>query len=172
MLCVSIYFTNMFRAPIQDPWTSCCETVNAPGALGILSWIMCPLLLLLADGAALRSIASSKKNFQWKTTSLPIETIRQEDNVNCCQLNFHWNWFHRLFFETFSREEWRERQVLCQAVDVFRKTIVIGSSVFFQFLWPLLGKIAIWQKILHLFPHNMFRGLASCSRGGFDKTTN
>ena len=26
------------------------------------------------------------------------------------------------------------------------------------------------KSILHLFPHNMFRRLASCSRGGFDKT--
>ena len=33
--------------------------------------------------------------------------------------------------------------------------------MFFQFLWTLLGKMAIWPKILHLFPHNMFR------RGGF-----
>ena len=49
---------------------------------------------------------------------------------------------------------------------------MLNSSVFFQFLWPLLGKIAIWQNILHLFPHNMFRGLASCSRGGFEMTDN
>ena len=25
--------------------------------------------------------------------------------------------------------------------------------MFFQFLWTLLGKMAIWPKILHLFPH-------------------
>ena len=44
-------------------------------------------------------------------------------------------------------------------------------SVFFQFLWPLLGKIAILQKILHLlFSHDMFRQLVSCSRGGLFKT--
>ena len=46
-----------------------------------------------------------------------------------------------------------------------------NPSVFFQFLWPLLGKIAILQKILHLlFSHDMFRQLVSCSRGGLFKT--
>ena len=32
--------------------------------------------------------------------------------------------------------------------------------------------MAILQKILHLFPHNMFRVLASCSRGGLRMTDN
>ena len=98
------------------------------GPLGILSWIICPLLVL-ADGAALRSIASSKKNFQWKTTSLPIETISQKDISNCRQLIFHWNWFLFSRHSFLSREEWREGQVLCQSVDVFRKTIVVHPVI-------------------------------------------
>ena len=50
------------------------------------------------------------------------------------------------------------------------KTLLKLPSVFFYFRWPFLGKIIIWQKILHLFfSHNMFRGLASCSRAGFEK---
>ena len=41
--------------------------------------------------------------------------------------------------------------------------------LFVQFPWPLLAIIEILTKDLHLFsPHNMFRRLAPCSRGGFE----
>ena len=43
--------------------------------------------------------------------------------------------------------------------------VILETSVLFQFLWRLLGKMAIWQKILHLFPRNMFRRRAPCSCG-------
>ena len=45
----------------------------------------------------------------------------------------------------------------------------IHSMLFVQFPWPLLAIIEILTKDLHLFsPHNMFRRLAPCSRGGFE----
>ena len=45
----------------------------------------------------------------------------------------------------------------------------VDSMLFVQFPWPLLAIIEILTKDLHLFsPHNMFRRLAPCSRGGFE----
>ena len=54
--------------------------------------------------------------------------------------------------------------------DIFSTAgALVNSMLFVQFPWPLLAIIEILTKDLHLFsPHNMFRRLAPCSRGGFE----
>ena len=80
--------------------------------------------------------------------------------VFCLQLP-HWIWFSfisvKQLFVEFSPCFWNLWLIAC---DVFSSKplialpwsslLLLNPSVFFQLLWPLLGKIAIWQKILHL----------------------
>ena len=56
---------------------------------------------------------------------------------------------------------------LMQVLDLLITFTFINSDIFFQFLWPLVDKIAIWKQILHLLSkHVSWTGL----RGGLRKT--
>ena len=60
--------------------------------------------------------------------------------------------FNVFFFYTRASLTWNLFIILLGSVKQYENQI---SSVFFQFLWPLLGKVAILQNVLHLLSHNM-----------------
>ena len=140
--------------------------------------------------SALTVVVLSKENFIcWENTEgaslrgeekkqmLPKSYLGNQMEIKMCQRTY---WTLRTVHSEERRETWFSQSSnrlvmislhckLCLGTEDWYKMYWLDPSVFLQVLWPLLGKIAILQKILHLFfSHNMFRRIASCSRGGFE----